>query len=312
VAATLAASACTDDDGPKASSTSTTPPVPVVVERTLPVAESMPSQWRLITTLKYGAAESQLGVDFKWGPEYGAPAPDGSWWMLDTSKSRIARFDHGGGFLSATPLRTGGVQIPYVLDDGTFWTSAGLGAGLVGTTDGVRQVTVPSIGWNYTDGRRMYSDDGKQTMTFEAGMPKVIAAGGLRTPSGKAFALHNRAEDGLDVSHAGKLWRLRFISPTSRRSLRPIFEFVADTADRLHFLVAGLDSDDSVFAGYLTIDSRGVVSATEPVRNSPGTKDPGSPSHLRVIPRTTSVSMMFVDDDAVRIYQRDYPERPFA
>jgi hypothetical protein len=47
------------------------------------------------------------------------------------------------------------------------------------------------------------------------------------------------------------------------------------------------------------------------MRNPSSPADPGSPGQLRVIPGSTSLLLTFVDADAVRVYQRDWPESPF-
>src|SRR4051794_7584847 len=63
----------------------------------LPTAGKMLGTWQLAMTIGFGRSPSQLGLadthggkSPPWGPESGAPAPDGTWWFLDTNKHRLA------------------------------------------------------------------------------------------------------------------------------------------------------------------------------------------------------------------------------
>jgi hypothetical protein len=97
------------------SSSSTAPPrTPGVQRLVIPRAvEVMPGTWREIFAVSYGPGVEQLGTSpggdeggaVDYGPESGAPAPDGSWWFLDVAKRRLAHYSSSGAFLE-------GVQVP--------------------------------------------------------------------------------------------------------------------------------------------------------------------------------------------------------
>jgi hypothetical protein len=74
----------------------------VTVERVVvPAASSrLPKAWREVFVVPYGAGVERLGTarggrgrKLRTGPEYGAPAADGSLWFLDVAKQRLARYD---------------------------------------------------------------------------------------------------------------------------------------------------------------------------------------------------------------------------
>ena len=98
-------------------------------------ATAMPAAWQERFVIGYGPGESLLGTapggdsgTLDIGPEYGAPAADGSWWFLDAAKARIAHYDADGRFLQqikvSKKLLIGGRyfqwQLPHVLADGTL------------------------------------------------------------------------------------------------------------------------------------------------------------------------------------------------
>ena len=75
----------------------------------LPVAtEKMPESWTEVFLIPYGETPQTLGTSLSGdgdglllGPDYGAQAPDGSWWFLDVAKQRMAHFGDDGAFGNA-------------------------------------------------------------------------------------------------------------------------------------------------------------------------------------------------------------------
>jgi hypothetical protein len=80
------------------------------------------SPWQEVLTIPYGELDSELGFDAlpQVGPDFAAIAPDGSWWVIDSQKDRIAVFDAAGRFTQAFDIGRANLQFPMVLDDGTF------------------------------------------------------------------------------------------------------------------------------------------------------------------------------------------------
>ena len=71
-----------------------------------PAAPALPAAWQERFVIGCGPGKTLLGTSpggdsgsLEIGPEYGAPAPDGSWWFLDAAKARIAHYDSSGRFL---------------------------------------------------------------------------------------------------------------------------------------------------------------------------------------------------------------------
>ena len=109
------------------ASAAATPNLPVRdVELRLPAAGAFPPGWTRDFAVPYGAASDQLGVApdhggaaTPWGPEFAAPGRDGTWWVLDVQKSRVARYGRTGGFLGETPIPRPNpdVRAPRILGD---------------------------------------------------------------------------------------------------------------------------------------------------------------------------------------------------
>lgn len=295
----------------------------------LPVAGELPSEWRLQALLPYGQAEEELGVAddhggaaTPWGPEFGAPDRDGNWWLLDSNKRRIARYDADGHYLGQIPIpgRYVGVQLPFVLGADTFVAAGTPDNGLL-TTDGVAvRFAVPRReqlrSWSYSDGTSVFSDDGRSIHTFTVvdGEPVWGVADSLLTPDGRPFGI--RVDPGArGVIHVElpdaepaplRLEMAVLAAEPADTPVWPLIEFTADSNGRIHLLLIGHAEPGPQLAGYTTIEPDGRVAPLEVVRDPFGASDPGSPAHLRHVPGTEQVALMFVDDDGVRIYTRSY------
>jgi hypothetical protein len=94
----------TRDTGPLPSES--TPPATSRITLTLELSEP-PVEWREVTFLPAGDADDQIGIDRCYHCEAVTPAalaigPDGSYWIGDTVKHRIAHFAQDGSFLGST------------------------------------------------------------------------------------------------------------------------------------------------------------------------------------------------------------------
>jgi hypothetical protein len=92
------------------------------------------ASWTQTALVRYGPAPTQLGLEGTeplcpptCGPDSAAPAPDGTWWVLDTAKRRFAHLSRRGAFLGQVPLPAG-VPVPEHLEalaDGTLLALSG-------------------------------------------------------------------------------------------------------------------------------------------------------------------------------------------
>lgn len=81
---------------PDETTTTIDPGQPLVLPTAL---DRMPDTWEERFFIPYGETPDTLGTylggdgeGIQIGPDFGAQAPDGSWWFLDTAKLRLAHF----------------------------------------------------------------------------------------------------------------------------------------------------------------------------------------------------------------------------
>lgn len=265
----------------------------------------MPDAWGESFVIPFGEAESELGVD-KWGPEHPTPAPDGTWWVPDTNKSRLAHFDADGSYLGEVAYPNGGgFQHAFVLGDRLLASGGVGGPFLTATGEAAEEVDVAGVPelatFSYSDGTSVYSDEGVAVSFDERGALSSRPADVFRTPRGDRF---RRFVEGstivVELLDAGRRVEVD-LSPQASNTFA--IEVVADIAGTIHVLVIGDDEGRQV-AGYFTVGTTGRVSVIEPLRDL-GAMETGSPDRLRWIPGTTSVALSYVDDDGLHVYTRD-------
>lgn len=296
----------------------------------LPVAgETMGPGWVEELFLPYGDTEETLGTSpggeggsMDLGPEYGAEAPDGTWWILDAAKTRLARYDAGGDYLGAVPLPEGvlvdGVyfqfQLPRVLADGTlvaFGYRAEGTAILRADATGVDQIMLPFL-------MSPRADDGALAYGFDetGALHAVDPVAGIALPV-EWFLTQTGARFMLALGSDG----LRIVLPdapvpvdrtlplvTAADPTIPAFGSleVTTTADgRIHLLLLAASSADETtqLGGYATILPDGTVTPVLAVRNPFTLSDTGSPAHLGAAFGALRPWFMVVDVDGVRIYR---------
>ncbi len=301
----------------------TTTPVTTRVTRQIGVAtDAPPPDWTLVAELTYGPGGEELGVADThggatppWGPEYAAPDHDGNLWVLDTNKHRVARFDHHGQFLDAVeiPDQYAGVQMPFVVGS-VLWASGGSQGALIADRSSARRIDVNGS-WTYSDGTLLYDSEGNSALDPSHPLtPEYV--GSFRTPNGVRFGARVVSDDRTDIEvrlpDTARVITVDLVTASGAQPEVIAFEVQADLSGRLLFFVYGIANDQQL-AGFFTVDaSSGAVSECEPMRDPFSPSDPGSPAHLRVIPGATSALAAYVDSDALRVYQRDWPERPFS
>jgi hypothetical protein len=338
IVALVAAAGCLGDPARDDSGTAGAGPTgsasaaPRFVERAVPLrlgtSSSFPDTWRRAMQIGYGPAaellgqaDSHGGQTAAWGPEYGAPAADGSWWFIDVEKHRLAHYDPTGRYLGAVavPGRYLGVQYLHVFADGSMWASGGALESLVsdGRTARRVQLAVPPMPWGYDDGRTAYGGvarDDLYTLRVVNGEPLIGHTEAYRTPTGSRFRLYfagvNAGPLVLELFDAKPPLRLRLdyryrLDPKLR--LLVTAEVAAGTDGTIHLLLEG-STDQSTHpqsvSGYLSISPAGRVSPLESTPNPWNPSSPGTAAHLHVAPGGTAPSMVFVETDAVRVYTR--------
>jgi hypothetical protein len=284
--------------------------------------------WSPVWTLAYGETDDTLGTapggdggSLDLGPEYGARAPDGTWWLLDTAKSRVVQVDASGRFLRAIPaapeVRVGPYfpyQLPRVFDDGTFVASRfgpdGTVLLLVDTVTGAMSSrAIGSFVPTTSDGTWLYGyGDDRQILRVRPTAGDVEVTDGLRTRAGTRFELRVEG-DRLTVT-------LPDAEPPVRDELHVVAADdptvpahagieVASGPDGTLFVLAygGTDDDATQLGAWFSIAPDGVVSPVETIRDPFSPSDPGSPAHLGATADGVPW-LMFVDPDGVRVYER--------
>ena len=190
------------------------------------------------------------------GPEYGAPAPDGSWWFLDAAKARIAHYDSAGRFIDAVrvskKLLIGGIyfqwQLPHVLADGTL-VAARQKPGrtwLLRLRDG-KLDEIPVDGTfspTYDDGVHLYGfgDRGKPVVVDPVdGSMRPTSV--FRTPAGTPFTVAVGGRLKLDLPEAGVSKALP-LSTSSGAAAHVGVQLRAGADDTLHLFLIGIGEDD--------------------------------------------------------------------
>jgi hypothetical protein len=295
----------------------------------LPVAAAtMPSSWTEVFLIPYGETPQTLGTSLagdgeglQLGPDYGAQAPDGSWWFLDGAKQRFARFGDDGDFIEAVEvpedLLVDGLyfqfQLPRVLDDGTLVVNR-LGSGtttILRLSEGTFATTVLNRQFvpRTDDGATLYGFDIENTLLLEVDPTSgdTTETEWFRTRSGSRFRITAAPGEltvtlpDVSVEHT-----LTFEAAEVGGSAFLSLEVAAGEDGTLHLFIIGFpELDESLqLAGYLTIGADGALGALEPLRDPFTPADPGSPAHLGVRPGSSTPWLMFIDQDGVRVFRR--------
>ncbi len=298
----------------------------------LPVAVGeMPATWSEVFLIPYGDTPDTLGTSlagdgegFQLGPDYGAQAPDGTWWFLDAAKQRMAHFGDDGEFIDAvevpTELLTDGLyfqfQLPRVLDDGSLIANR---LGVADTTilrlyEGDFETTLLDRQFipRSDDGVLLYGFDLEDTSTplmFDLATGTAAQTEWFQARNGNRYRI-TAAPGELTVSLPDATppieHTLTFEAAEVGGSAFLALEVASGEDGTLHLFILGFpERDESLqLAGYLTIGSNGALGPLEPMRDPFTPADPGSPAHLGVRPGTSAPWIMFIDEDGVRVFRR--------
>lgn len=310
------------------TTTTSTPGEPMLL---LPSASEFGPDWSEVLFIPYGEAEGELGTapggdmgSLDLGPEYGAQAPDGSWWMLDAAKRRLAHYSETGEYLGAIPMKpehlTQGqyfqFQLPHILADGTL-VAQRLGGGsttLLLLEDGVtRLVSVPTdFGLRFNDGTSLYGFSGEGRLLTRVdpytGNPEEVDW--FQTRAGTRFRLEIRGDqlsvELPDAPGATVLsWRLAYAGDPTIPAYGLVEVASGEDGTLFLYILGGTDSGvGGQLTGLLSISPDGVASPVEPTRDPFTPSDPGSPGQLGVRAGANMPWIMIVDTDGVRVFGR--------
>lgn len=288
----------------------------------------MPNTWREIFFIPYGETPDTLGTSLGgdgegifWGPEYGAQAPDGSWWFLDAAKFRLAHFDGDGSYIEEVPVPTemlvNGIyfqwSFPKVMTDGTV-----LAARITGGTHYIRyrdgvldgfEVPVAAVP-RAEDGQIIYAMDFEDSSLWAVD-PNAETAEPIdfmRAPDGSRFTVTvSPSTIHLDLLDAGVTEEFEFVAGDIGGGAHLSIEVVADGEGNLHFFILGFPAADETLqlAGYARVSAEGELIVLEEMMNPFSASDPGTPVRLGVTPGTTNPTYMVVGTEGVSVFTRD-------
>jgi hypothetical protein len=288
----------------------------------------MPRTWREVFVVPYGPGHEQLGTSrggergapVHYGPEYGAPAPDGSWWFLDVGKLRLAHYDARGGFLEAVKVPTRLLvdgdafqwQLLHVLSDGTlvaFRLTSGAGA-MLRLRDGVLD-EVPLTAMfspTYDDGTLLYGTVAGRArlVTVNPDTGDIEPAPAYRLPSGAPFTLVDHFDRGvIDVGLPTGPVRLETVTRSGVTAHMGV-QMRAGADDSLHLYLVGstFARNATQLVGYLRVGPSGAVTKLEPLPSPFSSADRGSPAQLVVAPAGSAPMLVYVMADGVHVYRR--------
>lgn len=309
--------------GPATGRTSAARPAPKPVDSwTLAPPSRLGPEWREQFVARYGPAADQLGLASKpltLGPEYAAPAKDGSWWVLDAAKRRVVHLTAAGRFLGAVAIPTSMLaqgtyfqfQLPHVLADGTLVAvqqSEGpsdllvVRAGRPKVLPSSRQFTPLA-----DDGRLLYGYAGGTPVSIDPATGRVSDTAYFRTTTGLRYLVTPQpGAVTLALPDAGRTVRIPVTAGGLSGPLTPSVEVAAGSDGAVHLLLTASPASDPnrVVTGYATVDRTGQAYAAEPLRPLGSDVDPGTAAHLVIAAGSADPDLVFIDPDGLRVYAR--------
>lgn len=280
-----------------------------VVRLTIPRA-GVGQGWNTEFSIQYGLDLTELGRDSETGvgPEFGDVADDGTWWIIDVNKHRVARYTASGRFLGAIaiPGRYAGVQLPCLLDDRTLF-AAGKPALLVADNVATRP-EFPLVQSVFGEHGSCYASSGEglvRVVRHDASLT-IEHVDGLPLPSGSTFDVRIDPSDRsrIVVTMHGSTERKVVLQVAPEGSAEPMsmsFEIAVngDTIVLLVYGASGKPGSEMAYSGLIRVTEAGQVL---PVTSTPvlfSVADSGSPSHLRA--NAKGVFLVLQLEDALHV-----------
>jgi hypothetical protein len=276
----------------------------------------------------YGKTEDTLGTapggeGLMLGPEYGTQAPDGSWWIFDVPKFRVARFSADGVYLDQVEIPDDVLvdgqyfqyQNPIALDDGSIVATGFRGeanTALMTLAEGqmTSRTLDSSVPWVTTDGSLLFGfslADGRARSLDPAGDEPADTDWFLARDGSRYMVRVQDDEVLLEMPDIGvsKILQMRF-SEDPQVEARAGVEVETGQDGTIFILFYGAPVSDETLGigGFVTITPEGHVGEAESIADPFSAADPGSPSHLGVTPGTDTPWMMVVGEDGVHVHTR--------
>jgi hypothetical protein len=289
-----------------------------------PATHAWPATWHEQFVVPYGAGRALLGTSpggdngtLDIGPEYGAPAADGSWWFLDAAKQRVAHYDADGHYLGQVHIPRSVLvngryfqwQLPHVLADGTLVAARqdATRTWLLRVRAGhVDEIPVQgAFAPTYDDGRRLYGFSGRRLVVVDPQTGSLKAVRRLRTPSGTRFSVSVGNALHVALPGAGVTRDLRIVTRSGAQAHVGL-QLRAGVDDTLtvYLLGAGEDDESVQLVGAARISPNGRVSRVEALPDPFSEADPGSPAELTMAPGSSVPLLVYVLPDGVHVYAR--------
>lgn len=301
------------------------PDAPAKHTVTLTTPSPLGREWKRVLEIAYGNRSSRLGVSMQkdgtgLGPSYGVQTPDQTWWIADAAKRRLAHFSGSGKYL-------GEVRVPRkFLERGEFrWrnpvalangsvvltrASEGPPALLVVSPTGhLSQVRMKQhVEVAVSDGTYFFGTcaDGRR-IRLDPISGKTRGTTWFQGQNGHKFQILESGDD-LVVKRPGRSVRIRLAPAENPKGVfRREIEYAVGREGRLWVLVRGAVSSpgsrETPANALFSVSKTGRVATQPGLRELTGAADPADGHRLGITFGSKQPWLMFVDADALRVYQ---------
>lgn len=287
---------------------------------------SLGSTWTRLARIKYGTATAQLGTSpggdgVEWGPDYGVQLPDLSWWYADAAKLRLAHYSDSGAYLGQVVLPkkylTSDIYFqwnnPIALANGSVVlssTSATPGLLVLSKTQKLKRVSLARyVHATVTDGVFLYGfDENNHKVRVNPATGAIKRVSTFTGQGGRTFTI-SIATGRIVVKRPGVNLRLKVVDPAHPTvAVHPAVEAVMGLDGSLWILATGIVETSPGNAhdvgGLFSVSRFGVVSPVYKLRTLTSDADPGDGQHLGMRLGDSRPTLMFIDNDAVRVFRK--------
>jgi hypothetical protein len=254
------------------------------------------------------------------GPNFGAQAPDGSWWFLDGAKRRLAHYDDAGTYLHAVELSASFLvddiyfqyQLPRVLANGTLVATRfdEEATEFLTVSDGIpRLVVAPgTLLARADDGSTLYGFDfDGALLAIDPVTAEQESTEWFASQTGSRYRIANTQEGVVfDLPDVGVERIVPLVAATGPGTVHASMEVAIGADGVIHLLFLGVSGSDESrqLGGYASITVDGQPTAMESIINPYTPADPGSPSHLGIAYGSVTPWLMIIGEEGVEVYLR--------
>lgn len=287
---------------------------------------SLSSAWTRRARIDYGTATAQLGTSpggdgVTWGPDYGVQVPDKSWWYADAAKLRLAHYSEAGAYRGQVTLPkkylTSGIYFqwnnPIALANGSVVlssTSSSPGLLVLSKSQKLKRVSLTRyVHATVTDGVFLYGfDENNHKVRVNPKTGAIKGVSSFTGQGGRSFTI-SIATGRIVVKRPGVNLRLKVVDPAHPTvAVHPAVEAVMGADGNLWILATGIvetsPGNAHDVSGLFSVSVAGVVSPVYKLRTLTSDSDPGDGQHLGMRLGDSKPTLMFIDNDAVRVYQK--------